>query len=71
MPSIEPVQWVAEAQRPISIVNNKGFQYLMKTGQLIYELPSAQTANRDVFTMFEKCKEQVGKMLQVSMLFLL
>ncbi|KAJ3574247.1 hypothetical protein NP233_g1903 [Leucocoprinus birnbaumii] len=60
----EIVRWVAESMRPFSIVEDQGFQVLMKTGRPMYRIPSAVTVGRDVKHVFKKTKKRIGKMLR-------
>jgi hypothetical protein len=60
------VRWVSESMRPFSIVNDGGFQSLMKTGRPMYYIPSASTVSRDVKKVFIKVRAKVANMLQVK-----
>ena len=51
--------------RPFSVVEDRGFHALMKTGRPEYYLPSRSTVSRDVKEVFEKVRERIAKMLQV------
>ncbi|KAF9559743.1 hypothetical protein CPC08DRAFT_615692, partial [Agrocybe pediades] len=61
----EIVRWVSESMRPLSIVADRGFNCLMKTGRPgnTY-IPSPSTVSRDVKQVFKKCRERIAKMLQ-------
>jgi hypothetical protein len=50
--SAEIVCWVAESKQPFQIVNDHGFQLLMKTSHLGYHLPSTETASHNVKGIF-------------------
>lgn len=50
--SAEIICWVTKSKQPIQIVNNLGFQSLMKTGQPRYHIPSPMTVSRDVKQVF-------------------
>ncbi len=63
---IEIVKWVAESQRPFSIVEDDGFKNLMKTGRPEYYIPSRYTVARDVKEVFKKTRKWLAKMLQVG-----
>ena len=52
--------------RSMNIVEDPGFQQLMKTGRPQYQILSAKTVARDVHVVFLKVKERIAKMLQVS-----
>lgn len=52
--------------RPFSVVKDRGFQTLMKTGRPGYYIPSPATVSRDVKKVFIKCRQRIAKMLQVS-----
>jgi hypothetical protein len=41
----EIVQWVSKSMRPFEIVEDRGFQCLMKTGQPEYYIPSQTTVS--------------------------
>ena len=60
----EIVRWVAESKRPFTIVNDRGFQSLMKTGRPDYHIPSEHTVSRDVKQAFVHARKRVAKMLQ-------
>ena len=51
--------------RPFSIVNDRGFQSLMKMERPGYYIPSARTVSRDVKQVFVKVHKRIAKMLQV------
>ncbi|KAG1725869.1 uncharacterized protein EDB91DRAFT_1239713 [Suillus paluster] len=49
----ELVHWVAESLQPFDIVNDRGFQSLMKTGRPEYYIPSPSTVLCNVRLVFE------------------
>jgi hypothetical protein len=51
--------------RPFSIVNDRGFLCLMKTGRPSYYIPSPSTVSRDVRMVFMMVRVRIAKMLQV------
>ena len=57
---------MSESIRPFSIVEDRGFQALMKTGRPEYYLPSKSTVSRDVKEVYKKVRKRIGKMLQVN-----
>ena len=61
----EIVRWCAENARPFSIVNDRGFLKLMKTGRPGYWVPSPSTVARDTKTIFARTRKRIAKMLQV------
>ena len=61
----EIVRWVAESQRPFEIVNDCGFQSLMKTGRSECYIPSPTTVSWDVKQVFANVRQRIAKMLQV------
>lgn len=63
--SAEVVRWVAESMRPFKIVNDRGFQCLMKTGRPGLYIPSPETVSRDTKKVFARCRKRIAKMLQV------
>ena len=64
--SVECVWWVAESMQPIGIVDDPGFQHLMKTGHPHYCIPSSQTVACNVHVVFKQVKDWIVKMLWVS-----
>ena len=52
--------------RPFSVVEDRGFCSLMKTGRPEYYIPSRSTVARDVKEVFKKVRTRIAKMLQVS-----
>jgi len=64
--SAEIMHWVSESMRPFSIIEDRGFPSLMKTGRLEYYLPSALTVSCDVKEVFMKVRTRIANMLQVS-----
>ena len=63
--STEIVCWVAESRWPFQIVNDHGFQSLMKTGRPGYQIPSAETVSCDVKGVFVHVRQRIAHMLQV------
>ena len=63
--SAEIVRWVAESRCPFQIINDRGFQSLMKMGRPGYHLPSAETVSRDTKRVFVSVRKRIAKMLQV------
>lgn len=51
--------------RPFKVVDDRGFQCLMKTGRPDYYIPSARTVSRDVKEIFIKCRQRIAKTLHV------
>ncbi len=62
----EIAKWVCESVRPFSIVKDKGFQLLMKTGRPNYWIPTPTTVARDVKAIFARTRIHIAKMLQLS-----
>ena len=62
----EIVRWVSENARPFSIVNDRGFKNLMKTGRPEYYLPSPTTVSRDVCLVFARSRQRIALLLRVS-----
>ena len=62
----EIVRWVAESKWPFKVVEDRGFQHLIKTGRPEYYIPSAKTVSRDVKKVFVNVCKHMVKMLQVS-----
>jgi len=63
---VEIVKWVAESMRPLSIVEDQGFNTLMKTGRPNYKLPKRMTVAHDVKHVFKTTKKRIKKLLKVS-----
>jgi len=60
------VRWVSENLRPFSIVEDCGFQVLMKTRGPEYYIPSRHTMACDVHMVFAHMRSWIAKMLQAS-----
>ncbi|KAF8550525.1 hypothetical protein OG21DRAFT_1384020, partial [Imleria badia] len=60
----EIVRWLSENQRPFSIIADRGFQSLMKTGRPEYYLPSPDTVSRDTKQVFARTRMRIARMLQ-------
>ena len=65
--SAEIVRWVAESKRPFQVINDRGFQMLIKTGRPDFYIPCAETVSRDVKNIFVHVRQQIAKMLQVKL----
>ena len=63
--SAEIVRWVSENARPFSIVSDRGFKSLMKTGRPEYYLPSPSTVARDVRHVFARSRQRISAFLRV------
>src|SRR5258708_30806906 len=64
----EIVRWVSESLRPFEIVQDRGFQSLMKTGRPEYYIPSKSTVSRDVRLVFARTRQRIAKMMKVSLI---
>jgi len=62
----EIVCWVTENLHLFQIIEDQGFQCLMKTGRPVYYLPSARTVAWDVQEVFIRTQQQLAKMLSIS-----
>jgi hypothetical protein len=62
----ETVRWVAEDLRPFSIVTDRWYLSLMKTGRANHYVPSRFTVARDVRSVFVRTRERLAKMLRVG-----
>ncbi|KZV92057.1 hypothetical protein EXIGLDRAFT_576221, partial [Exidia glandulosa HHB12029] len=51
-------------QRPFSIVEDEGFNILMKTGRPETWIPSSTTVARDVRTVFKNARKRIASLLQ-------
>ena len=58
------MRWVAESKRPFKIMEDCGFQSLMKTGRPEYYIPSVTTVSQDVKKVFVNVRKRMAKMLQ-------
>lgn len=59
------MRWVAESNRPLIIVADRGFNALMKTGRPHFYIPSPSTVARDVRLIFARTRQRIAIMLQV------
>ncbi|KAG1857367.1 hypothetical protein DFJ58DRAFT_659107, partial [Suillus subalutaceus] len=50
--------------QPFTIIKDRGFQSLMKTGRPEYYIPSPSTVSRDVKLVFACTRQRIAKMLQ-------
>ena len=57
-------KWVAESNRPASIVSDPELIDLLTTGHPHLKVPSPSTVRRDVKAAYLKCHEQITKLLQ-------
>jgi hypothetical protein len=64
----EIIRWVCKSMRPFRIVEDCGFQCLMKTGRPGYYLPSQTTVLWDVKQVFVNTRKHIAMMLKVSTL---
>ena len=64
-PSAKIICWITESKRPFQIVNDHGFQSLMKTRRPGYQILSAETVSRDMKKVFTNVRQRIAKMLQV------
>ncbi|KAJ7215804.1 hypothetical protein GGX14DRAFT_359148 [Mycena pura] len=60
----ETVKWCAESNRPFSVVEDRGYRCLTKTGRPHYYVPSATTVSRDTKRIFARCRTRIAKLLQ-------
>ncbi|PPQ83573.1 hypothetical protein CVT26_004003 [Gymnopilus dilepis] len=60
----EIVRWVAESVRPFSIVKDRGFKCLMKTGRPEYYIPSPTTVARDTRQIFARSRQRIASILR-------
>ena len=59
------MRWVAENAHPFDIVNDNGFQCLMKTGRPDYYIPNPNTVSCNVWTAFVQVWQRLAEKLQV------
>jgi hypothetical protein len=62
---VEIIRWIMESLHPFSIVKDRGFKCLMKTGHPEHYIPSAATVSRDVRLIFARTHNWIAEMLQV------
>ena len=60
------VLWMAEKQRPFELLNDKGYRRIMKEGRPEHYVPSLSTVSQDVKNTFKGAREQISKLLRVS-----
>jgi hypothetical protein len=63
--SVAFVRWVTESNRPFQIVNDPGFQMLMKMGRPDCYIPSAEMLSHDVKKIFVCVHRCISRMLKV------
>ena len=61
------VKWVTENNRPVNIINDQELHNLLTVGRPSTHLPSDDTISRDFNAAYEKCRDRVVKLLQVSL----
>ncbi len=66
MDRAEIIHWVSKSAQPFEIVNDHGFQLLMKMGWPGYYIPSPSTVFCDVRMVFTRTHQRITNMLQVS-----
>ncbi|KAL4071957.1 hypothetical protein J3A83DRAFT_4093112, partial [Scleroderma citrinum] len=59
------VRWVAESTHPFNIIDDAGFQCLMKTGRPNCYLPNLSTVLCDIQNTFVQVHQKIAKKLQV------
>ena len=59
------MHWMAESMHSFKIVNNRGFQSVMKTGQPEYYILSPSTVSHDIKKIFVKCQERIAHLLHI------
>lgn len=64
---METVRWITESMRPFSIVEDAGLRRLLKTGRPDFTVTSAKTLQRDVLVTYDRGRERILKLLQVSL----
>jgi hypothetical protein len=63
------VKWVVESNRPAKIIDDRELRELLSAGRPTLAIPSSTTISRDIKICFEKCQEQIGKLLHVCLFF--
>jgi hypothetical protein len=58
------VRWVAESNRPASIVSNPKLIDLLTTGRPIIKVPSPNTVRHDIKAAYVKCHKRTSKVLR-------
>jgi hypothetical protein len=62
----EAARWACEDLRPFTIVTDKRFLIIVKSGRPEMYIPSPATVSRDVRLIFAKTRKRIAKMLLVS-----
>jgi hypothetical protein len=57
-------KWVAESNRPPTIVSDPEFIELLTTGRPHVKVPSPNTVRRDVKAAYTKCRERITRLLR-------
>ncbi|KAK6968915.1 hypothetical protein R3P38DRAFT_2414910, partial [Favolaschia claudopus] len=58
---VEHVRWISESLRPFTVVQDRGYRRLMKSGRPSTYIPSLRTVARDVKILFDKTRERLRK----------
>jgi hypothetical protein len=58
-------RWCAESARPLKIVEDREFGFLMRAGRPGTAIPKQKTVSRDIQVAFEKCRLHVDQILRV------
>ncbi|KAK6968921.1 hypothetical protein R3P38DRAFT_3337434 [Favolaschia claudopus] len=65
---VEHVRWISESLRPFTVVQDRGYRRLMKSGRPSTYIPSLRTVARDVKILFDKTRERLRKRFEVCLL---
>jgi hypothetical protein len=57
-------KWVAESNRPATVVSDPELINLLTTGHPHLKVPSPNTVRRDVKAAYERCRQRITKLLQ-------
>ena len=57
-------RWCAESNRPMNLVKDRQFEYLMKAGRPGASIPSPMTVSRDIHASFKKCRDRIDTILK-------
>ncbi|KAJ7670459.1 hypothetical protein B0H17DRAFT_844915, partial [Mycena rosella] len=58
------VRWVVESNRPLVIVEDREFKFILGAGRPEYRLPGRRTVSRDLNASYERCRTFVEQLLK-------
>jgi hypothetical protein len=62
------VRWLAEANRPFRIMEDRELKEMLLAGRPELTIPSRRTIGRDLSAAFDRCSQRVIRMLEVRLI---